>query len=73
MPELPAGHYHEGYPLRKSSGPFLHLLDIAIPIFATMIDIAYVLLTVAFFAVMVAYVRGCERLGKDDPEDRSEH
>ena len=29
-----------------------------------MIDAAYVLGTVAFFALMLAYVRGCERLGR---------
>lgn len=29
-----------------------------------MIDLAYVLGTVAFFALMLAYVRGCERLGR---------
>ena len=28
------------------------------------IDLAYVLGTVTFFALMVAYVRGCERLGR---------
>jgi hypothetical protein len=28
------------------------------------IDLAYVLGTVAFFALMLAYVRGCERLGR---------
>jgi hypothetical protein len=31
-----------------------------------MIDLAYILGTVAFFALMLAYVRGCERLGRDD-------
>ena len=29
-----------------------------------MIDLAYVLGTAAFFALMGAYVRGCERLGR---------
>ena len=29
-----------------------------------MIDVAYVLGTVAFFALMLAYVRGCARLGR---------
>lgn len=29
-----------------------------------MIDLAYVLGTVAFFALMLAYVRGLERLGQ---------
>ena len=28
-----------------------------------MIDIIYVLATVAFFAAMIAYVSGCQRLG----------
>jgi hypothetical protein len=27
-------------------------------------DLAYVLGTLAFFALMLAYVRGCERLGR---------
>lgn len=30
-----------------------------------MLDLAYIALTVAFFALMLAYVRGCERLGRD--------
>jgi len=30
-----------------------------------MLDIVYVLLTVGFFAFMLAYVAGCERLGRD--------
>lgn len=30
-----------------------------------MLDIVYVLATVAFFAAMLAYVRGCEALGRD--------
>jgi hypothetical protein len=28
-------------------------------------DVAYVGLTIVFFALMVAYVRACERLGQD--------
>lgn len=28
-------------------------------------DVLYILLTVAFFGLMLAYVRGCERLGRD--------
>jgi hypothetical protein len=28
-------------------------------------DVAYIALTVAFFALMIAYVRGCERLGRE--------
>ncbi len=30
-----------------------------------MLDVAYILITLAFFGLMLAYVRGCERLGKD--------
>jgi hypothetical protein len=29
-----------------------------------MIDIVYIVVTVAFFAVMLLYVRACERLGR---------
>jgi hypothetical protein len=29
------------------------------------IDIIYLVVTLAFFGLMLAYVRGCERLGKD--------
>ena len=37
-----------------------------------MLDAAYIALTVVFFALMIAYVRACERLGKpQDSEDRS--
>ena len=28
-------------------------------------DLAYILLTIAFFVLMLAYVRGCQRLGRD--------
>ena len=36
-----------------------------------MLDLIYILLTVAFFGLMLAYVRGCERLGREDTgEDR---
>lgn len=36
-------------------------------------DIAYIALTLAFFGLMLAYVRGCERLGREatDEEQRS--
>jgi hypothetical protein len=34
-----------------------------------MIDLIYVLGTIAFFALMLAYVRGCERLGRTAPTD----
>jgi len=33
------------------------------------LDLAYITLTVAFFALMIAYVRGCERLGRDASEE----
>jgi len=36
------------------------------------LDLVYILLTVAFFGLMLAYVRGCERLGRDETgEERS--
>jgi hypothetical protein len=31
-------------------------------------DLAYILLTLAFFALMLAYVKGCERLGREPGE-----
>ena len=31
-----------------------------------MLDFIYIAVTVAFFALMLAYVRGCERLGRDE-------
>lgn len=34
-------------------------------------DIAYIALTVVFFALMIAYVRGCEWLGRE-PTDEEE-
>jgi hypothetical protein len=30
-----------------------------------MADLVYILVTLAFFGLMLAYVRGCERLGRD--------
>jgi hypothetical protein len=37
-----------------------------------MLDIAYVALTIVFFALMLAYVRGCDALGRRaDAEDRA--
>jgi len=30
------------------------------------LDLLYILLTVGFFALMLAYVRGCERLGREE-------
>jgi len=37
-----------------------------------MLDLVYVAVTLAFFGLMLAYVAGCERLGKDGTgeEDR---
>jgi hypothetical protein len=35
------------------------------------LDATYVIVTIAFFGLMLAYVRGCERLGRDTTgEDR---
>lgn len=37
-----------------------------------MLDIAYIALTVAFFALMLGYVRACEALGRrQEGEDRA--
>jgi hypothetical protein len=37
-----------------------------------MLDVAYIALTLAFFALMLAYIRGCERLGhRQDGEERA--
>ena len=30
-----------------------------------MLDVVYITATLAFFGLMLAYVRGCARLGKD--------
>jgi hypothetical protein len=30
-----------------------------------MLDVVYIIVTLAFFGLMLAYVRGCARLGKD--------
>jgi hypothetical protein len=36
-----------------------------------MLDAVYVVVTIAFFGLMLAYVRGCEHLGRDSTsEDR---
>ncbi len=37
-----------------------------------MLDLVYIVVTLAFFALMLAYVRGCERLGREGTgeEDR---
>ena len=32
------------------------------------LDLVYVAVTVAFFALMIAYVSGCERLGREPGE-----
>lgn len=37
-----------------------------------MIDLIYIALTIAFFALMLAYVQGCERLGRDTSDDHTE-
>ena len=37
-----------------------------------MLDVVYVGLTVLFFGVMVAYVRGCEALGRDVTSEESQ-
>ena len=36
-----------------------------------MIDLIYVLGTVAFFALMLGYVAACERLGRDSADVRA--
>ena len=38
-----------------------------------MFDLLYVAITVAFFAIMLAYVRGCKALGREptSEDDRS--
>jgi hypothetical protein len=36
-----------------------------------MLDILYIAITIVFFGLMLAYVRGCERLGREETgEDR---
>jgi hypothetical protein len=36
-----------------------------------MLDILYIAVTTVFFGLMLAYVRGCERLGREETgEDR---
>ena len=36
-----------------------------------MLDILYIAVTIVFFGLMLAYVRGCERLGRGETgEDR---
>ena len=37
-----------------------------------MLDLIYVVTTVAFFALMLLYVRACERLGREDTRDHTE-
>jgi hypothetical protein len=38
-----------------------------------MLDVVYVAITLGFFAIMLAYIRGCEALGREDTnkEERS--
>lgn len=31
-----------------------------------MLDLVYVAITLGFFALMLAYIRGCEALGRED-------
>jgi hypothetical protein len=38
-----------------------------------MVDLLYVFGTVAFFALMLAYVHGCETLGRSAEEEPSAH
>jgi hypothetical protein len=33
------------------------------------LDIVYVVVTLVFFGLMIAYVRGCERLGREAEHD----
>lgn len=33
-----------------------------------MADLVYIVVTVAFFGLMVLYIRGCERLGRGEGE-----
>jgi hypothetical protein len=35
-----------------------------------MLDLAYVTGTIVFFALMLAYVRGCAALGKESEQER---
>lgn len=35
-----------------------------------MLDFVYIIVTLAFFGLMIAYVRGCERLGKDGTSEQ---
>jgi hypothetical protein len=37
-----------------------------------MLDVVYVVLSVVFFGVMIAYVRGCEALGRDVAGEESQ-
>ena len=38
-----------------------------------MLDVLYIAITIAFFAIMLAYIRGCEALGRETTheEDRA--
>jgi hypothetical protein len=38
---------------------------------AAVLDIVYIGITVMFFGVMIAYVRGCEALGRDAASEES--
>jgi hypothetical protein len=39
------------------------------PMGILMKDVLYVLVTIAFFALMIWYVRGCEHLGAESEEE----
>lgn len=39
---------------------------------SVMLDVIYVVLSVLFFGVMIAYVRGCEALGRDVTSEESQ-
>lgn len=40
----------------------------ATPYGGTVLDLVYVLLTIAFFSLMLVYVSGCARLGRSSGE-----
>ncbi len=60
---------------RYGSNPSLHTFHTRTPrespaaSASTMIDLLYLLLTIVFFALMLAYVSGCERLGRQPAGD----
>jgi hypothetical protein len=36
-----------------------------------MLDVVYIAVTLGFFALMLAYIRGCEALGREDANKES--